>query len=67
MLNDFNYIVEALTGIMDSRSREKKDICEKFIKAWYLNLEELTAFVIDNKVIILNDEYIQYLNRRFMD
>ena len=54
MLNDFNYIVEALTGIMDPRSEEKKDICGKFIKAWYLNLEELTVFVMDNKVIILD-------------
>jgi len=50
MLFDFNTIVKGLEAGMDPRCNEKKEFCENYIKAWFLNLDELINFINENKV-----------------
>ena len=50
MLNDFNSIVKKLEPAMDTRCNEKKDLCENYLKAWFLSLDELINFMNENKV-----------------
>jgi len=50
MLQDFYAIIQGLDGLIDPRCNEKKESTEKFITAWHMNAEDLTQFVLDNKV-----------------
>ncbi len=50
MLKDFEGIVKGLESNMDNRCAEKISLCEKYIKAWFNNLDDLISFVLDNKV-----------------
>lgn len=51
MLNDFNHVVQAFSNQMDPRCKEKRELCENYIKAWHFGVDDLLTFIFDNKVI----------------
>lgn len=53
MLTDFNQVANGMADIMDPRCIEKKDFCENYIKAWFMGIDELTNFILENKVKIV--------------
>jgi len=49
MLNDLYNVVAGLHPVMDPRSKEKKELCENYIKAWFGNLDETIIFFNEHK------------------
>jgi len=70
MLNDFYNVVTGLDAVMDPRSKEKKLLCENYIKAWFGNLDETINFFNEHKVFSKIDVvkiYNLFLLRMIMD